>query len=130
MCIHPGIERLSHVLLKHIGCHRHDRNRFAILTSGFPDLSGRRQSVHDRHPDIHQDDVVISGLMGKEMRHALLSVDRHIHLQILVQQDIARDLNVDLIVLDQQRSFAGKIVVGRLYIALSPQLFSGISDTL
>ena len=64
------------------------------------------------------------------MRHALLSVDRHIHLQILVQQDIARDLNVDLIVLDQQRSFAGKIVVGRLYIALTPQLFSGISDTL
>ena len=64
------------------------------------------------------------------MRHALLSVDRHIHLQILVQQDIARDLNVDLIVLDQQRSFAGKIVVGRLYSTLSPQLFSGISDTL
>lgn len=75
------------------------------------------------HPDIHQDDVVISGLMGKEMRHALLSVDRHIHLQILVQQDIARDLNVDLIVLDQQRSFAGKIVVGAC-ISPCPRSFS------
>ena len=130
MFVHASLVTALLVITKSIGCYGKDRHTLCIRPIQGTDTARRIQSVHDRHPDIHQDDVVISGLMGKKMRHALLSVDRHIHLQILVQQDIARDLNVDLIVLDQQRSFAGKIVVGRLYIALSPQLFSGISDTL
>ena len=69
------------------------------------DIDRCRQSVHDRHPDIHEYGIVIARLRFAEYLQRTQSVFRRIHLKALVREQQSRHLGVDRIVFHQKHAF-------------------------
>ena len=74
MTVHSRLESLLFVFLEGVGSHGDDRNQSLIFirkTSYYP---GCFVSIHYRHLDIHQNQVIVSGVFFQEGIDALLAV--------------------------------------------------------
>ncbi len=100
--IHPGLQAVLPVLFHGIGRHRHDGQAQAL--GQLPDGAGGAQSIHHGHLHVHQHQVV--GLHTHQIQ-GLLSIQRHIHLEPLVAQQFAGDLQVHLVVVHCQDAAEG-----------------------
>ena len=76
MGVHAGLQRVADVIHKGVGRHGDDGHRLSRWVLAGPDGPGCLVAVHDRHLDIHKDDVVLAGGGGFKFIHSLLAVLR------------------------------------------------------
>ena len=117
MPIHARIFCLLAVVVKGVGRHGNNRNRFHIVTGERADLNSRRTAVHHRHLHIHENQIVGAGPGGFYPVHRGLPVFRHIHVfrrYAGFYQHFYGDLLVQRVVLHQQDPLTCVGTAGRL----------------
>ena len=62
MSVHSGIKTFGHILGKGVCRHRDNRKSCRIRIFQLPDFAGCLKSVHNRHLNIHEDDIKLSRL--------------------------------------------------------------------
>ena len=96
------------VLFKHVCRHGDDRNGLCVRPVQAPDGPGRCQAVHHRHPDIHENGVVIPFRMGGEHLHRDFPVFRMLGGHVFQLQQIRKDFRILLHILSHQNPAAGQ----------------------
>ena len=74
MRVHAGVQALLYVVGEGIGCHSDNGNRLPKRIGAVADGPCSLVSVHDRHLDIHENQIVIAGTGGSEGIAEFLSV--------------------------------------------------------
>ena len=109
MSLHTGCYRRLLILFKGI-CRHGDNRRFGkIMVRQCPDQFCRLISVHDRHLNIHQNQVVISRFGKSKLFHRLLTVFRCFDLESFFLQDRHGNLPVYRVIFHQQQANLGAV---------------------
>ena len=106
MAVHTGLLCVLSVLVK--GVRRHGDNGqtrlFGIRKSA--DGTRSRITVHDRHLNIHQHQIIIPGRALAHLVYRDLSVFRRVHLEPAFLEHRHRDFAVEGVILDDQQPFS------------------------
>ena len=87
------------VLLKGVGCHRHEGDGCGVGARKRADFLRGGDTVHDRHTDIHQNNAVIARCRRLKSIDSFLAVAGFVNGQPLHFQQRARNFHIDLVVL-------------------------------
>ena len=102
MPVHPRFKRRLPVLIKGVCRHCNDRNTRDLLIFKTSDPSCCFISVHDRHLDIHQNQIVLSGSGSFKPLYGDRSVICHIDGKSCLFKNLHRDLLIQLVILNQE----------------------------
>ena len=106
MGVHPCIEGAFHILLECVGAHGDNGDFLRALFTALSDFPGSRKTVHYRHLDIHQNQIIIPNRPFQIALQRFLSVLPAFHLKIVAAQQCLGNLRVEIIVLRQKDSFS------------------------
>ena len=107
--VHAAGQGFLAVLLKGVGGEGDDRHGARVVAAQIADFPGRRQAVHDRHENIHEDDVEVLRRAGREAFHRFFSVTGRFDAEPAGLELLAGDLHVELVVLNQKKVFSPEI---------------------
>ena len=112
MSVHTCIQRRLPVLVKGIRRHGDDRYPGKVRIFKLPDLSRGFISIHNRHLDIHQDQVVLAGFGRFHFFYGDRAIVGHIQDEAGFLQDFHGNLLVQFVVLYQKNllSFEGAVL--------------------
>ena len=102
MGVEAGLHAALDVFVEGVGREGDDGDGTCVRAFHLPDGPGGFEAVHDRHAHVHQDGVVISGIVVAEHLHRDLAVPGMVDLHLAHGQDHDHDLGVDLHVLRQE----------------------------
>ena len=111
MGIHAGSLALLNIIVKGIGCHGNDRNGPGIRIAEMADIGSCRQAVHEGHPDIHQNGIIIPFFGFAEQLQSTQPILRSVHSKSLPLQQHNRNLCVQRMVLCQKYTLPCEIIV-------------------
>ena len=109
MGVHAAGQRTFHVLGERVRAGRHDGHVGGIGAAKAADAVCGGKPVHDRHHDVHQNDVVAPNRGLLERVHRFLAVHRLIHGESHVVEHVCDDLHVQLVVLGYQGALSSEI---------------------
>ena len=109
MGVEPCLHAVLHIHIEGVGGQGDDGDLSGILPVQGADGSGGFQSVHLRHPHIHQDGRVIARRVLLEQIHGFPAVDCQVRGHLPRLQEHHQDLRVDGDVLCHKDMFAGEI---------------------
>lgn len=97
-----GIQSEDFIFIKSVGCHGDDRDIGNVRVIQRTDLPCRFITIHDRHLDIHQDQVILARFCALHLLHCNGADIRHIHNKTDFLEDLHSDLLVQFIILHQK----------------------------
>ena len=106
MVIHACRPALALVLRKGIGSHSHNRHGHGISLVGSPDSLCRFITIHNRHPDIHQNHIKIACVPAQVHLQAFPAIMSHKALRPVILQQEGGDFQVHFIVVHHQNPLA------------------------
>ena len=106
--IHAGILGTDDVFGEGIRRHGEDRKCFGIPLGKAADRSGGFIAIHDRHLDIHEDELVVARWMGGDLVNAVLSIHCRLDIGACHFEELLRDFTVQGIILDDKDAPAGQ----------------------
>ena len=109
MAVHSGIQRILLILFKCIGGHGHNGDRRLLFIRERTNPPSCFITVHLRHLDIHQDQVIPAGRSRFDLFNGNLSVSRSIHLKARFFKKRRCDLQIQFVILDYQKLLSSKI---------------------
>ncbi len=108
MGVHAGLQRARHILVEDVCGHGDDRDGFRIRSVERADGGGGGETVHDRHTNVHENDIVPALRTGCEHVDSLLSVARMLGKHVLKLQQVCEDLGVLLDILCHEDALSGE----------------------
>jgi len=108
MGVHAGGQAVSHVFVEGVGGHGDDGHRRGVGPVHGPDGSGRFQTVHDRHADVHEDGVEVVEHRFAKGGRADLPVVGGLHDHFLFFEHGFRNFLVQRMVFAEEDVFAGQ----------------------
>ncbi len=109
MAAHARLEARADVVLEGVCRHGQDDHVDRVLALERADVARGGKAVHHGHHDVHEDEVVGAQRGLREGPHGLGAVARAVDDEPQVAQHHLRDLEVELVVLDEKRPLAGKV---------------------
>ena len=109
MAVHSDIQRILLILFKCIGGHGHNGDRRLLFIRERTNPPSCFITVHLRHLNVHQNQVVPVGRSRINLFNGDLSVSRGIHLKARFCKKHRCNLQIQLVVLDHQKILSGKI---------------------
>ena len=109
MTVHAHRQRGLNILGKGVGRHGDDRHFAAVRPLHGADRPGGVVTVHLRHLNIHQYDIVVSFGAVTEGIHGFVAVGDPFHQKTRHCQDLLGDLGVEIVIFHKQRPPSGKV---------------------
>ena len=104
MAVHAGLQRVLFIFVKGVGGHGEDRDGGKLRGFQLSDGTGGVITVHDRHLDVHQDDLIPARPGVPHHIYGNLAVVSDLHGKAGFLQDLLGDLLIQFIVLRQQNT--------------------------
>ena len=105
----PAFNAFFLILFKCIGGHGHNGDRRLLFIRERTNPPSCFITVHLRHLDIHQDQVIPAGRSRFDLFNGNLSVSRSIHLKARFFKKRRCDLQIQFVILDYQKLLSSKI---------------------
>ena len=109
MGVEPRLQASLNIFVKSIGRQGNNGDRFRVLPVHSANDVGRLQSVHFRHPHIHQDRIIIPRFVTGKLIHGNLSVLRHVRFNLPHLKNHDHDFRIDGHVFRQQDTATAEV---------------------
>ncbi len=107
--VHPGLQTAKLFVHQGGGCYGDDGDRHLQL---LPDIARCGITIHNRHLEIHKDQVIAFALLQK--RDGFFSVHGQADLSPALSQHMVHQLLVDLVVFGHEESSAGEALAMKM----------------
>ena len=108
MCVHACLESSLAVFFEGVGCHGYDRDAASRVVK-CTDYFGCLVTIHVRHLNIHEDQVIVILRFRLQSFHAFNAICYVFCLKTAFSEKFHRDLCIQFIILCQQDTFAFEI---------------------
>lgn len=108
MTVHTAFHRFFRILVKSVGGHGNNRDNGRILPVQAPNPFGGLQPIHNRHTNVHQNQVVGAGGLLFKLVDRLLAIGGQIDEKAFHFQNSLSNFGIQGVVLHQQHPTPGK----------------------
>ena len=107
--VHADAEAFLEILAERVRGHCDDRDRLCVrIFVHLPDPARRLESVHDRHQDVHQNQIEAAFVLPEAV-DGFLAVRGRYDVHALAAEELFADLQVDLVVVNEKDAPAVQI---------------------